>query len=202
MTRTERGSSLERLRLPDAEFIAWWDTLERIWMAARQISWIVEVYRDFVRGRKIIEVGPGAGIVGVQLLRAGAKITFIDVVGSNLLLVERVCRIKGIDGATFLKLNAFGDPLILPADYDAVFAIGSLYHAPSEVTKPEFEALASRLKLGGRFITLTYPRERWVEESQRPFSEWGKNTDGEATPWAEWYDVDKILAQLSPYQFQ
>jgi SAM-dependent methyltransferase len=89
-------------------------------------------------------------------LGAGAKITFIDVVESNLLLVERVCRIKGIDGATFLKLNAFGDPLILSADYDAVFAIGSLHHAPSEVTKPEFEALASRLKLGGRFITLTW----------------------------------------------
>src|SRR5262249_19583478 len=33
------------------------------------------------------------------------------------------------------------------------------------------------------------------------FSEWGKETDGAATPWAEWYDVPKLLRQLLPFRF-
>jgi hypothetical protein len=26
-------------------------------------------------------------------------------------------------------------------------------------------------------------------------------TDGETTPWAEWYDLDKVLTLLEPYEF-
>lgn len=202
MTLMDRGSSIEQLRLPDAAFLTWWDELEQATLSSQLIYWTVEVYRDFVRGKKLIEVGPGAGIISVQFLREGAQITFMDVAEPNLMLIERVCRLKGIKGASFLPIREFSDPLKVSDDQDAVFALGSLHHTPSEVAKPEFEALASRIKIGGRFIALAYPKERWIREGCKPFNEWGKNTDGERTPWAEWYDADKFLAQLSPYSFR
>jgi len=195
-----RGSSIDQLSLPDSEFLAWWDGLEQLWMA--YLGFKFEVYRDFVRGKKLIEVGPGAGVFGVQLLREGATVTFMDVAEPNLLLIERVCHLKNIQGATYLTIRAFRDPAKASDDYDGIFAIGSLHHTPSEIAKPEFEALASRLKIGGRFVALTYPKERWINDGSKPFSEWGKFTDGERTPWCEWYDVEKFLAQLSPYKFR
>jgi len=127
--------------------------------------------------------------------------TFADVVPSNIDLIRRICQLKRIE-ANFLEIKQFDDPTSLSADFDAVFAIGSLHHAPANILKPEFEALASRLKIGGRFIALTYPKERWLAEGARPFEEFGKGTDGENTPWAEWYDLDKMLGQLAPFQFE
>lgn len=57
------------------------------------------------------------------------------------------------------------------------------------------------LPVGGRWIELAYPRERWEREGRMPFSEWGKITDGEGTPWMEWYDLDRLRARLRPAEF-
>jgi hypothetical protein len=202
LTATERGSSIDQLKLSDDELIRWWDDVARQKREQDFIAWMIEVYRDFIRGKKLIEVGPGMGWFGVECLKFGATVTFIDVANSNLRLIERVCRIKELRGDAYLPLCEFSDPLKLSDDYDAVFAIGSLHHTPSEIAKPEFEALASRLKIGGRFIALTYPKERWEHEGRKPFSEFGKGTDGPRTPWAEWYDVEKFMAQLAPNKFR
>ena len=35
-----------------------------------------------------------------------------------------------------------------------------------------------------------------------PFSEWGKLTDGERTPWVEWYDIEKLKLRLHPGRFE
>jgi hypothetical protein len=200
--QSDRASSIDQLRLPDPEFIAWWESIETDYFSVPRTCWPIEVYRHYFAGHKVIEVGPGAGVHGINFLRAGAAVTFIDVARPNLDLIERVCRLKNVAGADFLHLTDFVDPLKLAPDYDAIYACGSLHHTPSEVSKPEFEALASRLKIGGRFIALTYPRERWQREGSKPFSEWGKGTDGERTPWAEWYDEAKMHAQLAPYRFR
>jgi hypothetical protein len=201
ITATERGSSREATERPDADLLKWWNGLQAEMLDSLAYRWIIEVYRDFVRDKKILEVGPGNGVVGVTFAEAGARMTFADVVPSNLELIRRISALKSLSGE-FLRIEQFNDPLKLADDYDAIFAIGSLHHAPSEVLKPEFDALASRLKTGGRFIALTYPKERWIADGSRPFTEFGKSTDGEATPWAEWYDLDKMLAQLAPQKFE
>jgi hypothetical protein len=119
----------------------------------------------------------------------------------NLKLIERICRLKNLHNVKFLHLMRIEDLARLDGEYDAVFAHGSLHHAPAEVLKSEFTTLASRLRTGGRFIMLAYPKSRWEREGSPAFSEWGKMTDGEATPWAEWYDVPKLLGQLAPHRF-
>jgi hypothetical protein len=72
---------------------------------------------------------------------------------------------------------------------------------PSAEGKPEFDALARRLKPGGRFVMHAYPFRRWTDEGRLPFDRWGEKTDGAGTPWAEWYDTGKLVKQLRPARF-
>jgi len=39
---------------------------------------------------------------------------------------------------------------------------------------------------------LAYPRERFKLLGVRDFVAFGAKTDGERTPWAEWYDDEKV----------
>jgi len=57
------------------------------------------------------------------------------------------------------------------------------------------------LKVGGRWLQLAYPKVRWIEHRRPPFRTWGEATDGAGTPWAEWYDVPKLLKMLEPGKF-
>jgi 2-polyprenyl-3-methyl-5-hydroxy-6-metoxy-1,4-benzoquinol methylase len=200
----DRSSTRAMLELGDEELLSTWSRLAATTEGANGLrvgDWEYYVYRDFFKGRNVIEVGPGLGALGVAFLEYGAHMTFIDVVEPNLKLIERICRVKGLHNSKFLHLTGLEDLTRLDGEYDAIFAHGSLHHAPAEVIKSEFTALVSRLKVGGRFIMLAYPKSRWEREGSPPFSEWGKMTDGEATPWAEWYDVPKLLRQLLPFRF-
>ena len=200
----ERGSTRNLLSLSNSELLEWWNAKRRAFDVSHGLlvtTWCWIVYRDFVRNRKIIEVGPGLGMQGIFFLECGAEVTFVDVAQSNLKLIQRLCDLKGHGNAKFLHLKSFDVINSLDTDYDAVFAGGSLHHAPAGATKPEFEALASRLKPDGRFIMAAYPKSRWEADGSPPFDQWGKITDGEATPWAEWYDARKLLQQLAPYRF-
>lgn len=169
-----RESTRDLLSLPDNEFLQCWERLRTGLIGSRGLyltHWPLEMYRDFVRNKKIIEVGPGLGVQGVWFLECGAEVTFVDVSPSNLIMIGRICDLKGLTGATFLALKEFSDIELLAADYDAVFAGGSLHHAPAAVTKTEFRMLASRLKLGGRFIIATYPKSRWEADGSPLFKD-------------------------------
>ena len=89
----------------------------------------------------------------------------------------------------------------LSANYDAIWAQGSLINAPFEIIRIEVQELLRHLKLGGRWIELAYPKIRWEREGNLPFEQWGEKTDGIGTPWIEWYDLVKMLALLEPVEF-
>jgi 2-polyprenyl-3-methyl-5-hydroxy-6-metoxy-1,4-benzoquinol methylase len=204
ITHQDRSSTRALLELGDQELLSAWSRRAAETGGEKGLGvgdWEFYVYRDLFKGRKVIEVGPGLGVLGVSFLEYGAHMTFVDVVEPNLKLIERICRMKNLHNVKFIHLTRIEDLARLDSEYDAIFAHGSLHHAPSDVIKGEFIALASRLKVGGRFIMLAYPKSRWEREGAPPFTEWGKLTDGEATPWAEWYDVPKLLRQLSPLRF-
>jgi SAM-dependent methyltransferase len=71
-------------------------------------------------------------------------------------------------------------------------AIGSLINLPFEPTQKEVAALFGWLKPDGKVLFLGYPYERFLASGARDGAQFGKSTDGERTPWAEWYDRDKI----------
>lgn len=164
-------------------------------------GWYHDLYKDVLREKRVLDVGSGLGIDGITFAHHGAQITFVDIVESNLLLVQRLCRIRELKNVNFLHLHDVSALDALPNDFDVIWCQGSMINAPFSFMQIEVEALLRHLPVGGRWIELAYPRERWEREGRMPFSEWGKITDGEGTPWMEWYDLDRLRARLRPAEF-
>jgi hypothetical protein len=190
--------SSELLAMPDDVFLATWQG-----MAARrydgELGWLGTLYFDTFRGKQVAELGSGLGFDGIRFIEHGAAWTFCDIVPDNLAVIRRVAALKGI--AARARFHAIGDDLsfaALPMDYDAIWVFGSIHHVPFEVARREALDLLGHLKPGGRWMELVYPRERWLREGAPPFELWGKVTDGERTPWAEWHDIEKVRRRLFP----
>jgi len=207
-TADDRAHSSDLLELDDAQLLLQWEKARRANVEEHRLNymrgWYQLLYRDWCRGRKIVDIGCGLGIDGIHFAENGASVTFIDIVATNVDLVRRICKLKGIEmTCSFLVMRDVDDLMKLDRDYDAVMGFGSLMNAPIEVMKPEFDALAACLKPeSGRFIMHSYPKARWEREGSLPFDQWGAKTDGEGTPWAEWYDADKLIDALKPARFE
>lgn len=202
MTR-ERMDSRDLLALSDDELLRTWQESYDADGALGRRGWYRLLYSDFMRGKKVLDIGCGFGYDGLGFAQSGAaSVTFADIVASNLEAVAKVARLRGTDNVDFHFVHDIESLARLPDDYDVVTAIGSLHNAPQHVMKPEMLELARRLKAGGRWLQLAYPKVRWEREGSLPFDEWGPNVDGPGTPWEEWYDVPKLLDTLSPARFE
>jgi 2-polyprenyl-3-methyl-5-hydroxy-6-metoxy-1,4-benzoquinol methylase len=99
-SRLERTSTRDLAAATDEDALAVWeraraDTSEGI-RGLKLRGWFYAVYEPWAAGKKILEVGPGLGIDGVALARAGATMTFVDVSATNLEVVGRVFSLKGL----------------------------------------------------------------------------------------------------------
>jgi SAM-dependent methyltransferase len=147
-------------------------------------------------------VGSGLGFEGVTFAQEEATVTFVDVSESNLEVVRRVCQLLQLGERTsFIHLKDLDSFAALAPEYDVMWCNSCLHHAPFEIVRAQAQELLRHLRPGGRWIQLAYPRGRWEREGSLPFNEWGQMTDGEATPWVEWYDLEKVLALLAPCEF-
>jgi SAM-dependent methyltransferase len=201
---SDRRSSSDLLNLSDRELSDFWIETHRHTTTGEGFGvrgWYQTLYRDALRGRKVLEIGSGMGIDGIDLARHGATMTFVDIVEHNLELMKRLCAIFGIANARFVYLQNLSSLGVLPDDYDVVWCQGSQINVPFDFAKRECAVILRHLKPGGRWIELAYPRERWVRDGSPPFRMWGTMTDGEGTPWMEWYDLDKLLDRLAPVRF-
>jgi len=164
-------------------------------------GWYHTLYAEGMRGKKVMDVGSGFGVDSITFAQHGAKLTFVDLVETNLNVLERLCRIMGLNDAHFHVLHDVDSLRSLDTDYDVIMAMGSLHHAPAEVMRPECQELVGHLRVGGRWLQLAYPESRWIRDGRPPFSKWGEMTDGVGTPWCEWYDVPKLLSMFGPAKF-
>jgi SAM-dependent methyltransferase len=137
-------------------------------------GWYHTLYADFMRGKKIMDVGSGFGVDPITFAQHGAKVTFVDLVEANLKVLERLCKIMGLNEVRFVLF---------------------------EDLKPEYQELLRHLKPGGRWLQLAYPKSRWIRDRRPPFSIWGQYTDGPGTPWCEPYDLKKLLSMFEPAKF-
>jgi SAM-dependent methyltransferase len=194
-----RQFSDDLLQAPNAELMAWWTNQYENAHALR--GWYWNLYGEILRGKRVLEIGSGLGFDAVHLASRGAAVTCCDIAPSNLEIVRRIARARGLDIST-LHIDGVDAFNRLPRDFDAVWAIGSIHHVPFDEAREESGAIIEHLKPGGRWIELTYPRERWVREGSPPFDQWGQLTDGERTPWAEWYDIEKLKLRLYPWRIE
>ena len=164
-------------------------------------GWYQELYKEALRGRKVLEIGSGIGIDGIEFARHGASVTFVDIIEDNLSVIKRLCSIFSIGEAQFVYLQGFSSLDSLAHDYDVVWCGRSQINTPFDFARRECAAILPHLKTGGRWIERAYPRERWVRDGSPPFRVWGTITDGEDTPWVEWCDLEKLIARLAPARF-
>ena len=197
----ERMFSDALVELSDAQLFKLWSEQYEQGKRADARGWYYKLYADFMTDRAVIELGSGLGFDGIHFAREhGTRWTFADLVPSNLEIIQRICNYLAMDYCSFVLID---DVCVrLPADYDAVWSNGSVHHAPFEFARQECRSVIKHLRQGGRWIEMCYPYSRWVREGCRPFSEWGKMTDGDRTPWAEWYDIQKLKRRLFPATFE
>jgi len=159
-------------------------------------GWYHTLYAPILTQKRVLDVGCGLGIDGITFAQKGAKVTFLDIIESNVRLVERLCRLQNVTGVDFCYLEN-DNSLNSIGHYDFIWCQGSMINTPFDIAKSEAHELLKHLKKDGRWIELAYPKTRWEREGRLSFEKWGDKTDGGA-PWMEWYDLEKIINRLSP----
>ena len=193
------------IALSDEALLAEWEKARRditTGPAFIHRGWYHALYAPGMRGKKVMDVGSGFGVDSITFAQHGARLTFIDLVETNLKVLERLCKIVGLADVQFQHLQDLESLRPLDTDYDVIMAMGSLHHAPTDILKPEYQELVRHLRIGGRWLQLAYPRSRWIREGRSAFSKWGEITDGPGTPWSEWLDLEKLLGLLAPAKFE
>jgi SAM-dependent methyltransferase len=201
---SDRRRTTELAALSDEELLAFWLRVHEEATTGPGFpvrGWYQRLYQDVFRGKRVLDVGSGLGIDGLPFARQGAAVTFVDIVQSNLDLLRRLCRIFGLDHVGFHYLDELSSLESLPGGFDFIWCQGSMINAPFPFSQNEAEGLLRHLPVGGRWVELAYPRERWEREGCLPFNEWGAVTDGPGTPWMEWYDLQRLRTRLQPAEF-
>lgn len=191
------------LRLSDAELRTRWEACRAGAAHGEMYSvrgWYYTLYRDVLRGKRVVDVGSGLGFDAITFARAGARIICADIVESNLCLIQRIAKLEGLDAMEFLYLEDLSSYASLP-EVDIVWCQGSMISAPFAIAKEEATCLLDRLPVDGRWIELAYPRERWLRDGRLHPTRWGERTDGGA-PWIEWYDLEKLQRRLAAGKFE
>ena len=123
--------------------------VDESWNAATcpEHRWIRKQLGD-LRGKRVLDVGCGAGEAAVWFAKQGADVTASDLSSAFLDLVTRVANLHGVAVNTH---HADADHLDLPANYfDIVYAGNVLHHVEMAATLAQ---LARVLKPGGRIVT-------------------------------------------------
>lgn len=197
----DRFHSSELLKLSDKKLLELWNYQNNISKTTREF-WQSN-YKFQFRDKNIFEIGSGLGFDGIYFIENGASWTFCDIVVENIELIKRVIKLKKIrNNFDFVYLSSSKDISCIKNKYDFIFAIGSLINLPFNLAKNETIIFLNILKKSGRWIELTYPKERWIREGSDDFSKWGLKTDGENTIWMEYYNLVKLRRRFFPYSIK
>src|SRR5713226_6858404 len=142
--------------LPDHALLVEWEKARKDITTGSEFAhrgWYHTLYAEGMRGKKVMDVGSGFGVDSITFAQHGARLTFVDLVETNLKVLERLCRIMDLKDVQFVLLEDLDSLKPLDTDYDVIMAMGSLHHAPVDVMKPEYQELLRHLSCwGGRWL--------------------------------------------------
>ncbi len=110
------------------------------------------------RGKKILEIGCGAGIDLIRFARGGARVTGVDLAPQSIQLAQKNFELRGLE-ADLRVMN--GEALEFAGNsFDLVYAHGVLqYTADANQMAKEMHRV---LKPGGEAIAMVYNRISWL----------------------------------------
>lgn len=197
----DRFHSTDLLKLSDKKLLDFWNKQNNLAKVVR--SFWQNNYKFQFKNKDVFEIGSGLGFDGIHYLESGASWTFCDIIKENIEVVKRIIKIKKISGNyDFVYFNSTIDISLINKKYDFIFAIGSLINLPFSLARDETLIFLNLLKKNGRWIELTYPKERWIREGSDDFSTWGHKTDGDNTFWVEYYNLIKLRQRFYPYSIK
>jgi 2-polyprenyl-3-methyl-5-hydroxy-6-metoxy-1,4-benzoquinol methylase len=112
-------------------------------------------------GKRVLEVGCGIGTDTINLARAGAKLTAVELSGESLRFAEQRADVMGLaDRIRFVQANA--EELTSAIDdgpYDLIYSFGVIHHTPHPARAlSEIRALVAP---GGTLKLMVYHRRSW-----------------------------------------
>ncbi|HEX4389516.1 MAG TPA: class I SAM-dependent methyltransferase [Steroidobacteraceae bacterium] len=130
-------------------------------------------------GRRVLEIGVGNGVDAVEMARAGAHYTGIDVTARHLELTAANFALAGLPPPQLLCAQLPTAPLAGPFDF--VYSFGVLHHIPEE---PAYlRRVRELLAPGGRLLLGVYSKysffnaylcATWLlrQHARRPLDDW------------------------------
>jgi SAM-dependent methyltransferase len=110
------------------------------------------------RGKRVLEIGCGAGTDTLQFARAGAVVTAVDLTVAAVALTCECLSFNGLS-AEVLQGDAEGLPFV-DNQFDLVYSWGVLHHSPD--TQRTFDEILRVLKPGGSIVVMLYNRRSLV----------------------------------------
>jgi ubiquinone/menaquinone biosynthesis C-methylase UbiE len=110
------------------------------------------------RGKKVLEIGCGAGTDFLQFVRAGAIAEAIDLSTHSVALTKKRLAVYGLNANV---QEADAEHLPFPDDsFDLVYSWGVLHHTPDTVNA--IKEVYRVLKPGGQIRIMLYNRYSWI----------------------------------------
>lgn len=135
------------------------DDLEDMFRLRRQMA-TVELDLSSIRGKRVLEVGPGAGGHSALLAKHGAVMTSIDVTFDRARATQRKFELMGelASGCAALQGDAENLPFA-DATFDIVYSNGVLHHTYD--TERAIAEVHRVLKPGGQAVIMLYCKDSW-----------------------------------------
>lgn len=121
---------------------------------------VVEMPLATLAGRRVLEVGSGAGGHSALFARHGARVTAVDITFERARATEAKFRLLGRDADGCVALQADAESLPFADDsFDVVYSNGVLHHTRD--TEAALAEVRRVLKPGGLAVVMLYCKSSW-----------------------------------------
>jgi SAM-dependent methyltransferase len=203
-----KHNTVELAQLPDRELEPLWDRA----FASRFLRYpeedsFMQVMAESFHGKQILSIGSGMGFHEIYYQKHGAHITCCDIVPSNLEVIRRISKIKGLSAIkTIPSDNSAQETFNGP--FDVAFVYGSLMAMPADDQRRLLAQVKKALRPSGRIVLMLYTWDfakstcGWDSTADFDPLVFARASDPsvaeEHCPWSDWHDDAKLLDLAGP----